>query len=133
MAKVVLDTDYARLQYHSDLGVVHHEIKRFIFGQDLRDLLMTGAGLMEEHSASKWLSDDAKNGAIPADDAEWAKTVWFPRVKAAGWKHWAIVPPAKAIGQMSLNRFAELYGGLGVEVKAFANADDAMAWLRSVQ
>jgi hypothetical protein len=132
MPQTFLDTDFASVKYYPADKIIHHEFKRFLFGQDFRDVLMTGAKVMEEHQATKWLSDDSKNGAIPTDDAEWAKTVWFPRVKAAGWTHWAIVPPAKAIGQMSLNRFAELYSGHGVEVKAFANVDEAMAWLKSV-
>jgi hypothetical protein len=132
MPKYEIDNDFCRLEHIAEHKVVHHQVKKFIFGQALRDLLMAGCKLMEERRATKWLSDDSKNGAIPADDAEWATTVWFPKVKAAGWKYWAIVPPTKAIGQMSLTRFAELYGGHGVEVKAFANADEALAWLKSV-
>ena len=39
-----LNTPNFSLYYHPDDRIVHHEIRRFVTGQDFRDLLMAGAG-----------------------------------------------------------------------------------------
>jgi hypothetical protein len=53
-----------------------------------------------QYRATKWLSDDRAHAALPPDDEAWSSATWSPRVKAAEWKHRAIVKPAKIIGQV---------------------------------
>ena len=90
----IVDNDFATLWFHPEKKIVHHHFKQYIHGTEFRSVLTRGYELMVEHQASKWLSDDRNNGALPADDGM-ATTDWTPKVVAAGWKHWAIVLPAK--------------------------------------
>ena len=87
---------------------------------------------MERRGASKWLSDDRANNALPPADEEWAREVWFPRTRAAGWRHWAIVQPLKVLGQMNVRRFAEAYAAQGITARIFSDPNAAMAWLCDV-
>ncbi len=128
---VAIDNDYALVQIDTDQRMVHHKFKKFIYGQKFRDALTAGAELMEKHKATKWLSDDRENAALPPEDAEWAKTHWFPRVHRAGWKHWALVMPAKVVGKMNMEQFVAQYGQQGIQVRVFTSEDDARDWLTS--
>jgi hypothetical protein len=109
--------------------MIHHMMKDYCFGPDFREGLTRGLEAMELHKATKWLSDDRANGALPPDDSEWGIRVWFPRARAAGWQHWAVVQPAKVIGQINMERFVKDSGARGVNARMFADPDQAMRWL----
>src|SRR5262245_31151475 len=96
-------------------GTVRHQMHKWTRGEDFRAALTAGAEAMEKHHVTKWLSDDRANQVVPVEDETWAKTVWFPRVKAAGWKSWAIVKPEKMIATLNMQRFAEEYRKFGIE------------------
>ena len=128
--RTIIDNELASLWYYEEDKIIYHKFKRFIFGEELRAVLDAGWKEMKESGATKWLSDDSENSVLPPDDEEWAKHDWFVRVKAAGWKHWAIVPPKKTVGQMNMERFAEVYAELGINAKFFMDASEALAWLK---
>ncbi|MCL4249168.1 MAG: hypothetical protein KJ065_13560 [Anaerolineae bacterium] len=130
--ETILETDYATLWYYPDSRIVHHQFHRFIHGEKFREVLETGLKVFRERGASKWLSDDRKNSALPQADAEWGLGDWNPRVFKEGWKYWAVVMPDKVAGQMNLNRLMKENIDLGLTVKAFEDPDEAMAWLESV-
>lgn len=130
-SQVILDTDDATVWYHSETKTVHHFMKRYIYGKALHDVLEKGAEIIEQHHATKWLSDDRNNGALSPEDEKWGKEVWFPRVLKAGWKHWAIVQPAKIVGQLNIKRFKETYAQAGVNAAIFSDLKEAETWLAS--
>jgi hypothetical protein len=128
---VVLENQYATVWYHPDGKIVHHQFHKFIYGEAFRSVLNSGAEIFEKYGAQKWLSDDRNNSALPADDAKWATEVWNPRVRAAGWKYWAIVMPEKVVGQMNMQRFIQISLEMGVIVRVFSTPDEALAWLKN--
>ncbi|MCA9904112.1 MAG: hypothetical protein KC547_09660 [Anaerolineae bacterium] len=130
--ETILETDYATLWYYPDTKIVHHQFHKFIHGEKFREVLEKGLEVFRERGASKWLSDDRKNSALPQADAEWGLGDWNPRVFKEGWKYWAVVMPDKVAGQMNLNRLMKENIDLGLTVKAFEDPDEAMAWLESV-
>jgi hypothetical protein len=127
----VLDNEFATLYVYPEKKVVHHVIKKFIFGDAFRTLMTRGADVFEEYNCSKWLSDDRKNSALKQEDVEWGQINWENRILAKGWKYWALVMPEKAIGQMNMRRLVDRYAGMGVTVSVFSDPDKAMAWLNS--
>ncbi|MCB9592657.1 MAG: hypothetical protein H6719_07985 [Sandaracinaceae bacterium] len=129
MGEIIYETDLTALYFHRREGIIHHEIRGFVNGPPFRDLLERGAELMAEHGARKWLSDDRGHEVLSPADEEWAKTVWFPRVKAAGWTHWAIVRPAKSVGRINMERFAREYSAMGITARLFVEPSEALAWL----
>jgi hypothetical protein len=48
---------------------------------------------------------------------------------AAGWKHWAIVMPAKQAGQMDMNRRIDQWRAAGLNARVFEDPEPAFAWL----
>ena len=125
----LLETEVISMWIYPERKMVHHVMKAYCFGAELRGALMTGAEAMERHGATKWLSDDRANSAVPPDDEEWAMQVWLPRVRAAGWRHWAAVQPDKIIGQINLARWVRSMSELGINARMFADPDEAMRWL----
>lgn len=130
---VVLDNAYATLRWHEKSKIIHHEMKQPIRGGAFQELLSAGLDLMTKHRAIKWLSDDRRNSVLEPGDETWARTEWFPKAQASGWKYWAVCPPAdRVIGQMQINRHAKSYMQGGVEVKNFDDPAEAQAWLESL-
>jgi hypothetical protein len=127
--QTIVSTPSAVLWYYPAAGIVHHEIKHFIHGQELRDLLSRGAEVLISHHATKWLSDDRRNGALSKEDGEWADTVWRPPVIAAGWRVWAMVPPESVVGHMDIAKYTAAIAALGLKVRSFADPVTALAWL----
>jgi len=128
----IIDTEYATLWYYPDLKLVHHVFHKFIHGQEFRNVLEKGLEVFKEHGANKWLSDDRKNSALPKEDSEWGIQDWNPRVMEAGWKYWAIVMPDKFVGQLNMQQFIDMYSELGLTIKIFDDAEEALTWLKSV-
>jgi hypothetical protein len=91
----IIDNESASLWYHPEAGIVHHEFKKYMWGEAFRGVLDKGLEQMKEHGATKWLSDDRANSALQPADADWALNDWAPRAAAADWKYWAIVLPDK--------------------------------------
>jgi hypothetical protein len=130
MAPITLyDSDMAILWYNPEKKVVHHQIKKFIYGEEFKKLLLTGTDAMKKYQAKKWLSDDRTNSVMRPEDMEWGQTNWFPQTVQAGWKYWAIVQPAKAIAQMNMEELVKIYSQAGVVAKFFSDPEEAMKWL----
>lgn len=127
--KTIIDNEYASLWLHTDTNIIHHQFKKYIHGPPFREILNGGYDLMLKYHCTKWLSDDSNNGAVASDDEKWSQSEWFPRMMKAGWKHWAVLPPTKIVGQMNIHRFAETYGNLGLNARIFPNEADALKWL----
>ncbi|MBL8094727.1 MAG: hypothetical protein JNL73_11215 [Anaerolineales bacterium] len=128
---VVADTPAFTMWYHADTKIVHHQIKKFTFGKEFRDFLLTGTELIRKHKATKWLSDDRSNTALSKEDLEWAQTNWTPQTMQAGWKHWAIVQPEKVLGKMAMDRVVKEYMSAGINARFFSDPDEAMKWLEA--
>jgi hypothetical protein len=128
----VFENEFAALYYHPEKKVVHHKIKKYVHGNELRDILDKGYDLVKKNGSKKWLSDDRNNNALTKEDELWAKNDWFPRVLKAGWKYWAIVMPEKIVGQMNMKDFKDNYSKAGVVVDVFTDPDVALKWLESV-
>lgn len=128
----VIDNDYATLWYHADNKIVHHQFHKFIHGEQFRGVLEKGLEIFKEYGATKWLSDDRLNSALPKEDGIWGLTDWNPRVFESGWKYWAVVMPDKVIGQTNMDYLMRENIERGLTVKVFEDADEALDWLKSV-
>lgn len=125
----VFENSSARLSFHPDTKIVHHEFRTFMHGPAFRDILTQGVATMQKNGAHKWLSDDRLNSALPKEDGDWAMTTWFPSAVRSGWKFWAVVMPEKVIGQMNMQQFVKNAATSGVTTKVFSNPDEAYRWL----
>lgn len=110
-------------------GCIHHQIHSYCFGPAFRDALNAGTDALIEHGCTKWLSDDRNNGPLSPDDATWATSQWFPRTRAGGWTHWAMVKPHAVVAQLNVQQFIDLYRTKGVTVEVFTELDKAQRWL----
>lgn len=126
---LVVDNTLLTVWVYPQRRIVHHRMKMFAHGDELRQALLLGAEAMEQHGANKWLSDDRANGALVPDDASWLGANWYPRVLAAGWQHWAVVQPSKIIGQSYIQRVHRLVLPDGINARIFADPDEALRWL----
>lgn len=129
-SNIVFQNEDATLMYHDTDKIVHHEFHRPIASETFRQVLNMGVDIFKNHEATKWLSDDRKNGALSDDDSTWAKTDWFPRVLGAGWKFWALVVPEDIMARMNLVQFVSPYMEMGLMVRVFTKPEDALGWLR---
>jgi len=126
---LLVDNSLISVWIYPERELIHHQMKAFCFGPEFRDALTRGVEAMERHRAIKWLSDDRANDALSPDDSKWGTDVWFPRAKAAGWRHWALVQPKRILGQVNMARFVKMYAELGINARMFTDPDAALTWL----
>jgi hypothetical protein len=110
-------------------GLVHHQMHSACAGDPFRDALTAGLAALQEHECTRWLSDDRMHEALAPEDEDWAQDVWFPQAKASGWRHWAVIQPKSAVGNLSSARFRQWYAKHGINAKLFTDVDEAHAWL----
>lgn len=131
MAKItVLENEYANLWYYPEQGIIHHQLLQPVPDETFRTVLMTGLRLMQEHGATKWLSDDRLNTILPPETSAWSQDYWFPLARKAGWSHWAMLKPAKARGRINVERLmAYAEETYDFDIKIFSDPDAAWQWL----
>jgi hypothetical protein len=127
--ETIVDTPGLLLWYYPDTKIIHHEMQKYPGAEVLESALETGLEVLRTRGAHKWLSDDRKGGALPKSHHEWGNNVWGPAAAAAGWKYWALLPPAEALGSSNMRRLVTVYAALGVMVETFSDTKRAMAWL----
>jgi hypothetical protein len=124
---LVFESDLITVWASPERRMIHHEMRKFCHGDEFRDGLNQGLEAMIRYRATKWLSDDRANSVLPEDE-HWARWDWFPRAKAAGWRHWAMVP-AGALGHNRAMRFVKSYLELGIDARMFGELAEAVRWL----
>ncbi|MEA4908515.1 MAG: hypothetical protein GYA17_05355 [Chloroflexi bacterium] len=125
------NSSFATLWYHPDKKIVHHQIHKFIYGEEFHRMLLTGTEAIQKNHAHKWLSNDRSNAVLRKEDIEWGMVNWLPQTVQAGWKYWAIVQPEKMIAQMNMESLVEEYAKVGIVAHFFTDEALAMQWLES--
>lgn len=125
----LVDNEYISVQYLSDKRIIYHTVHKPVSGQMFRDALLVGTAALIKYKASKWLSDDRKNGQVSREDAEWGVAVWNAQTIAAGWKYWAVVVPPAVADAGSLMPIIEALYELGLTMMVFTDLESAIAWL----
>lgn len=133
MAKITLyDNEFATMWYIPEKKIVHHQMHKFMFGEEFQKFLLTGTEAIKKNHATKWLSDDRNNSVLRKEDMEWGMVNWLPQSVQGGWKFWAVVQPEKVIAQMNMEQLAKDYAKMGIVAKFFSDPDAAMKWLESM-
>ncbi len=127
----ILQSDRIMLWHYPRLKMLHHQMLQPPSSAEFRELLAAGADIVDGYSTSKWLSDDRGNTVLREEDELWADTVWLPRVLKAGFKYWAIVLPAAAIGQLNMRRLAAQHARRGIISRIEAEPFAAFEWLKA--
>jgi hypothetical protein len=126
----IVDNEYITIEYLPDEKIIHHTIHKPVGGQPFRDALNAGTETLAKHGASKWLSDDRKNGPLSPEDIEWGFNDWNKRTIDLGWKYWAMVVPETSIAAGSLIPTIQALADLGLRVRVFSDLEEAMEWLK---
>jgi len=128
--ETVFESDFCVVKVYPESKIVHHEIKKYIFDDNFRNMMTSSADAFEKYNCTKYISDDRQNGALKEEDRKWGEAEWEPRLFKCGWKAWALVMPEKIIGQMNMRKIVERYESMGVTVSAFSDFEEAMTWLK---
>jgi hypothetical protein len=131
VSNTILETENVTLRYYPFAKIIHHELRRFVHGEEFRRVLDLGLEELSRNCGAKWLSDDRGNAPLKPADAEWALNDWAPRVMKAGWKYWAVLMPEKVTGKMNMRRWIETYSQQGVTVDVFDDTEEALVWLET--
>ncbi len=127
----VVDNEFAKVTYYPEKGIIHHEWKKFCFGENFQKLMLTSTNYLKSHKGNKWLSDDRNFAVMTPEDAKWGREIWWPETKKAGWKYWAIVLPEKTVGKMNIQSLIKEYSAGGITAQVFEDTEKAMRWLES--
>lgn len=128
---LILENEYVSLWYYPDHRIVHHQMHQMPDSKAFRELLTCGADIVERHRVPKWLSDDRQNTLLREQDEEWADREWLPRVVRGGFKYWAILLPAAAVGKLNMRRLAAQHAAHGITSAVLGTPEAAFQWLKA--
>jgi hypothetical protein len=128
--KIVAENQKYIIRVYPEDGIVAHQMRGFVEGEDFREMMMAGARAYTEYGCSKRLSDDSRNSLFNQEDVAWVEKNWEPIILNAGWKYWAIVTPKEVFGKMAMRGIARRYMDRGVTVESFNSYDEALEWLK---
>ena len=129
----IVDNDYITVQYLPDKKFIFHTVHKPIADQPLKDALNAGTDALIKYKATKWLSDDRKNGPLSQEILDWGNNDWDPRTIAGGWKYWANVVPVEVASAGTLAPVMEALYELGLRMMVFTDVDKAIEWLDSMK
>ena len=129
----VLDNEYITLQYLPDKKTIYHVIHKPIPHEPLVEALNAGTEALIKYKASKWLSDDRKNGPLAPESQQFGFTDWGPRTIKAGWKYWANVVPEALVAAGALAPVMAAYFEIGLRMQVFTSVEAATEWLDSMK
>jgi hypothetical protein len=112
--------------------MVHHCFHAALNSETLRAVLNSGVELLQQHHATKWLSDNRAIAPHSEEDGRWTNEDWLPRAIAAGWKYWALVVPHDQAARMNMSQFVDSFYEKGVRIMVFTDLDEAVTWLDNV-
>lgn len=128
---VIYQNDYITVEYDPDQGMIQHVIHKPIEDKMFMEALDAGTAALKEHKATKWLSDDRKNGPLSDTLLKWSHDDWQPRTIAAGWKYWAVIVPDELIAAGTLVPVIDALFEHGLTMLAFSDPDRARKWIES--
>lgn len=129
----IVDNEYITIEYIPEKKLIYHTIHQPVNGPKLRDALNLGTEALGKYGATKWLSDDRKNGPLPPEDIEWGFNDWNRRTAKLGWKYWAIVVPQEIAAADSLSPVIDDLYEVGLRMMVFTNLEEAFAWLDKME
>ncbi len=129
----IANTDKYEIYCYPKERIIHHIVKKFVYGDDFKNLMNQGADAFIKYRCNKWLSDDRSSSVLKKEDIQWGQENWEPRVLKNGWKYWAIVMPDTAVGKMTMKPIIERYASLGLKVEIVASAEAGLEWLKKQQ
>jgi len=128
----IYESPYISVVYLPDQKTISHVVHKPIDPQDFKDALNAGTEALKKYGVHKWLSDDRKNGPIPADVIEWAATDWNARTIAAGWKYWANIVPTEVVAAGTLIPTMDALYEMGLRLMVFSDLNEGSNWLENV-
>lgn len=103
----------------------------FVKGDLLKKGLDEGLAFLNQKKTTKWLADTKELGVFTNETQKWINEDWFPRFLSSSARFMAVVVPADALAQMSVNSVMKTADGSSLSVRYFSDAAQASAWLKS--
>lgn len=127
----IFDNEFVTVEYVPDKSLIHHTIHKPIGDRVpmFMEAMNAGTEALRKYGASKWLSDDRKNGPLDPRLSEWGAQDWNPRTVSYGWKYWANVVPQEIESAGTLIPIIEDLHKLGLRMQVFTTVEEALAWL----
>jgi hypothetical protein len=134
--QVFYDSPFITVSWEPELQYVLVRWKKYAEGEDYRVGLNKVIELFQLRNSALLLSDSRQQGVISAEDQTWTTQEWRTKVGAVGLRKIAILPPEKAIAQLSLNKIlktsaaiTDSTGDIVFQSAYFSDIEQAEAWL----
>jgi hypothetical protein len=125
---VYLDTPRIRVSWDPHLRCIRLEYREWHTTQELDIGMEAFLRALEEHAATRCLSDSRFRRVIQPDAQRVLTERWIPQAAAQGLRRLAIVLPQSQLTRTTLEPVVTVYRAY-VEVATFGSVETAEAWL----
>ena len=129
---IIVDTEFITVRYLPDKKIIYHTVHKPIESKLFMQALDAGGEVLRANGACKWLSDDRKNGPLPAAMITGSKN-WGVGLIAAGCKYWANIVPEETAAARTLVPVVDALFDLGLRLMVSTNLEEAFQWLESIK
>ena len=137
-----LDSLIARVEFNADIHAVEVVCKDFhsslqildILDQtetirtEMRKALETTVEFAQNYQCTTWIGDLRTLMLLTGDDERWSLQEWLPRLKNAGIRNVALVPPTTVLGTLFFDSLIQQTQGLNI--RKLASLEEAHVWAK---
>lgn len=129
--KVVEQTDDYTIELDAELGVPIFTYNRFLSGEELREVALRWAEVIEIVEVERYVVNTEEFMAHRDEDKYWLADTWLPKLIDLGVRAGAGVYSDSAIANLDMGRIETKLNEIdpGFEYRTFGSEADALAWL----
>lgn len=125
----IVDNEYITMKYLADKKTIYHVVHQPINGAPLREALLKGFNALHDYGATKWLSDDRKNGPMSKEDEDWNRENLNRGLVGTEWKYWALIVPEVVVAAGAMVQTMEELHAQGLRMMVFSDVEAGFEWL----
>lgn len=130
MEKVILDADYAKVSYFSDLKLGKIEWKRKTSSEEYQYAFITLLDYAKNHPADNFLSDIRKQSVVSPENRRWFETEMLPAAIDAGLKRAGVIFDGNVFKKYYINMIIKVSNKFGMPLKMFNTEEEAIEWFK---
>lgn len=130
MREILLDKDYAKIEYDADLKIGKIEWKRKTSTEEYQFAYMTVLEHAKKYPSDNFLSDITNQSVVSPENRKWFETEMIPKAIEAGLKRVGVVFDGNVFKKYYLNMILKVINKFGIPMKLFSSEEEAIEWFK---
>jgi hypothetical protein len=114
--------------YHTNLQILDILDQTETVSTEMRKALEKTLEMVKNHGCTTWIGDLSTLLLLTGDDERWSLQDWLPRLKNAGIRNIALVPPSSVLGSLFFDSIIQQ--STGITIRKLHSLEAAQTWAK---